>query len=201
MNPKKFRGWCLNGCGNEIKGSATKYCSLKCAHDAQRRPPVARQCLAECGKLITRPDRKYCSSRCHLDHDFRLRAQLLESGSYHVLGTSSFVRRYLRKRLGERCTACGWAERHPTTHKVPVEVEHIDGDWRNNRLDNLTLLCPNCHALTPTFRGLNRGHGRAHRLGGRGNPLRLHKTPVKRAAACREVIPARSIQLPLLLPT
>jgi hypothetical protein len=201
MNPKKFRGWCLSGCGDEIKGSATKYCSLKCAHDAQRRPPVARQCLGECGRLITRPDRKYCSSRCHLDHDFRLRAHLLESGSYHVVGTSSFVRRYLRKCLGERCTACGWAGPYPKTHKVPVEVEHIDGDWRNNRLDNLTLLCPNCHALTSTFRGLNRGRGRVHRVGGRDNPLRLHKKPVQRTADCREVIQARSIQLPLSLPT
>lgn len=201
MNPKKFRGWCLNGCGNAIKKDATKYCSSRCTGRAQRRLIVATQCLGECGRLVTRPDRKYCSSRCHLDHDFRLRAQLLESGSYHVLGTSAFVRRYLRQRLGEQCTACGWAERHPKTRKVPIEVEHIDGDWRNNRLENLTLLCPNCHALTSTFRGLNRGRGRAHRLGGRGNPLRFHKKPVKRAAACREVIPARSIQLPLLLPT
>jgi hypothetical protein len=44
-----------------------------------------------------------------------------------------------------------------------VEVEHIDGNWRNNLPENLTLLCPNCHALTPTFRGLNRGHGRPGR--------------------------------------
>jgi hypothetical protein len=175
MNPKKFRGWCLNGCGNELNKGATKYCSLKCVHHAQRRPIVARQCLGECGKLVTRPDRKYCSSKCHLDHDFRLRTELLESGSYHVVGTSAFVRRYLGRRLGKRCTACGWAKRHPKTHKVPVEVEHIDGDWQNNRLDNLTLLCPSCHALTSTFRGLNRGRGRAHRLGGRANPLRLHR--------------------------
>jgi hypothetical protein len=54
---------------------------------------------------------------------------------------------------------------------VPVEVEHIDGDWRNNRVENLKLLCPNCHALTATFRALNRGRGRAKRLGGRENPL------------------------------
>jgi hypothetical protein len=33
------------------------------------------------------------------------------------------------------------------------------------------LLCPNCHALTLTYRGLNRGHGRALRLGGRQNPF------------------------------
>ncbi len=35
---------------------------------------------------------------------------------------------------------------------IPLELEHIDGDPANNSIDNLTLLCPNCHALTPTFR-------------------------------------------------
>jgi predicted HNH restriction endonuclease len=39
-------------------------------------------------------------------------------------------------------------------------VEHIDGNYENDREKNLTLLCPNCHSLTPTFRALNRGNGR-----------------------------------------
>ncbi|MGP8100991.1 MAG: HNH endonuclease signature motif containing protein [Candidatus Cybelea sp.] len=135
-------------------------------------------------------------------HHFQRRVEILEAGLYSTTNFGGFLRRYLIRGFGESCTRCGWAQRNPVTKNVPIEVEHIDGDWRNNRLDNLTLLCPNCHALTSTFRGLNRGRGRAHRLGGRGNPLRFHKTPVKRAAAsCREVIPGRSIQLPLLLPT
>jgi predicted HNH restriction endonuclease len=52
-----------------------------------------------------------------------------------------------------------------------VEVEHIDGNWRNNQPSNLTLLCPNCHSLTPTYRALNWGRGREYRAGGRANPL------------------------------
>lgn len=88
------------------------------------------------------------------------------------------MRRYLIHRFGEKCSRCGWAKRNAKTGKVPVEVEHIDGDWRNNRVENLTLLCPNCHSLTETYRGLNRGRGRAHRLGGRGNPL-PRKQPLK----------------------
>ncbi len=38
---------------------------------------------------------------------------------------------------------------------IPLEVHHIDGDKNNNDLENLQLLCPNCHALTDTYRGRN----------------------------------------------
>lgn len=36
---------------------------------------------------------------------------------------------------------------------MPLELHHIDGNSRNNNLQNLTLLCPNCHTLTPNYRG------------------------------------------------
>ncbi len=58
---------------------------------------------------------------------------------------------------------CGWCERNPATGRVPLELEHVDGDWRNARPENLLLLCPNCHALTPTFKALNKGRGREPR--------------------------------------
>lgn len=38
---------------------------------------------------------------------------------------------------------------------IPLELEHINGINNDNRLENLTLLCPNCHAQTPTYRGKN----------------------------------------------
>jgi hypothetical protein len=170
MNPKKFRGWCTNGCGNPIKIGATKYCSFKCQHDFNR-------------KILT---------------------ELLESGTYQVVQTTPFLRNYLVGRLGERCSRCGWSERHPTTGRVPVEVEHIDGDWRNNRVKNLTLLCPNCHALTQTFRGLNRGRGRPYRLGGRGNPINCDapRPSTPKQALCKVLeSPSRQLELSLRLPT
>lgn len=151
MNPKKFRGWCLNGCGNAIKAGATKYCSFACQHQ----------------------------------HDHKRRLQLIESGQYQCRGGYAFLRKYLIRRLGERCARCGWNERHTKTAKVPIEIEHVDGNWENNRLDNLTLLCPNCHALTPTFRGLNRGRGRAYRLGGRDNPIKARCRPRSEFASCK----------------
>ena len=56
--------------------------------------------------------------------------------------------------LEQRCYNCGlmkWLE-----GIIPLELEHIDGNTRNNLRENLTLLCPNCHALTPTYRGKNK---------------------------------------------
>jgi len=37
-----------------------------------------------------------------------------------------------------------------------MEIEHIDGNYLNNKENNLTVLCPNCHSLTSTYKGTNK---------------------------------------------
>ena len=46
--------------------------------------------------------------------------------------------------------------------ELPLELDHIDGDCTNHTLENIRLLCPNCHALTPTWRGRNKGKQKIH---------------------------------------
>jgi len=52
------------------------------------------------------------------------------------------------------CERCGWAEQSEDG-RIPVELDHINGDRHDNRIENLRILCPNCHSLQPTHRGKN----------------------------------------------
>jgi len=53
-----------------------------------------------------------------------------------------------------KCEECGWAKKS-NDGRLPVELDHINGDSKDNRLENLRILCPNCHSLKPTHRGRN----------------------------------------------
>lgn len=79
-----------------------------------------------------------------------------------VLVNGSRVQSYgLKKRLilagikKAECELCGWSQVSPDG-RIPVELDHINGDRYDNRLENLRVLCPNCHSLQPTHRGRNK---------------------------------------------
>lgn len=126
------------------------------------------QCNKElvCNKK-TKRQTIYCSIRCQHDHQYEeyistwLRGE--RNGLKGACQISKHVRKWLISQRGEACWQCGWNEKHPVDNKVPLEADHIDGDHTNNTPHNLRLLCPNCHALTPTYKARNKGRGRHQR--------------------------------------
>lgn len=80
-----------------------------------------------------------------------------------VKETKPFVKKYLIDVRGDKCEQCFFSGINSNSGRSIIQLDHIDGNCLNNNLSNLRLLCPNCHAMTPTYGALNRGSGRSHR--------------------------------------
>lgn len=64
---------------------------------------------------------------------------------------SGNLKRHLIKKRGCQCENCkrkSWLK-----EPITLELHHIDGDRTNNQINNLQLLCPNCHSITNNWRG------------------------------------------------
>lgn len=77
-----------------------------------------------------------------------------------LIKNSDFQSNHLKQRLfkaglkSKFCEECGWSK-ISSDGRIPLELDHINGDSRDNRFENLRILCPNCHSLKSTHRGLN----------------------------------------------
>ena len=67
------------------------------------------------------------------------------------------IKKYFLNKKEYKCEKCGIE--HWNNEYIPLEIHHKDGNRKNNTIDNLELLCPNCHSQTETFRGRNTNKG------------------------------------------
>ena len=124
-----------------------------------------KNCL-NCSKQISNRN-KYCSLKCQKDYEFKLYIENWKNGkedgmrgAYQI---SMHIKTYLFEKHNYKCSKCGLGEVNQYTKKIPLEIEHIDGNYKNNNEENLIVLCPNCHSLTSTYKGANINFGRKAR--------------------------------------
>jgi hypothetical protein len=150
---------CLN-CEKDfesLKSRKRKYCGHSCraSHTNPQRNKNIRPCRF-CGSLFAGRNSAhvYCSRRCNFEDKDKARdRQVIEgAASDHV------VKKYLYKKYGHSCWECELTEWRGVP--IPLDMDHKDGNYENNTLDNVRLLCKNCHALTPTYGTRNKGNGR-----------------------------------------
>ncbi len=122
-------------------------------------------CL-NCNEPINKRN-KFCSNKCQKEYEYKEYIKKWKNnkttgirGEYQI---SMHIKTYLFNKYNNKCAKCGWGEMNLYTKNIPLEVEHIDGNYQNNKEENLILLCPNCHSLTSTYKGANREHGRKQR--------------------------------------
>lgn len=119
-----------------------------------------------CNKEIKNKN-KYCSVKCQKEYEYmnfiKKWKEGENSGMRGEYQLSMHIKTYLLEKYNNQCARCGWGETNQYTGKIPLEIEHIDGNYKNNKEENLIVLCPNCHSLTSTYKGANYNHGRKTR--------------------------------------
>ena len=87
----------------------------------------------------------------------RIKTDDILKGLYPDYQTYRLKLRLIREGyIEDKCQRCGWHEKAPGAEFTPCELHHKDGNSHNHLKENLELICPNCHSLTPNYRAKNK---------------------------------------------
>lgn len=137
-----------------------KFCTRSCSatYNNQLSKQISTRMCLYCDNVITlkfpKDSTKYCNMFCSSKHKHKKAIQLAKTGSPNVSVTT--YKRLLVELHGHKCTKCqitDWCN-----NPLSLHLDHIDGNSDNNCLENLRLLCPNCHSQTETFCGRNKAN-------------------------------------------
>jgi hypothetical protein len=146
-------------CGNSHTGGygSGRFCSIECARgfstkdkraEINERVSLKLSVLGEhvckrCGQLFDRRSRLAAHSRIHWT----------EIKPFEELSNDGARKKRLLKERGHKCEIClneTWQNQ-----SIPIEMDHINGNADDSSISNLRLICPNCHAQTPTYKRKN----------------------------------------------
>ena len=149
------------------------FCSLECRSKFQSEKMIGNDirkyetnnCL-NCSKQLGNHRKKYCDNKCQQEYQYNKYIEDWKMGLVDGLSSkyelSNFIKKYIKDKYNNKCCECGWNKVNPVTQTSPLEIHHIDGNYKNTTEDNLILLCPNCHSLTENYKALNK-NGRKER--------------------------------------
>jgi len=143
-----------------VKDKDRKFCSQSCSasfnNKGVRRHGIPTRECKHCGDefVKTKTRAKHCR-KCIEINVFN------KVSSFEVAGSDRSRKRILLEECGNKCFICKNSKWNG--QDIPLELDHIDGNHENSTRDNLRILCPNCHAQTPTYKNRNKGNGRESR--------------------------------------
>lgn len=148
------------------------FCNNSCSASYRNMGRVRKKKIQICSfckiEFSRKSHNKFCSIKCCTEYKRSSYLKEWKSGKINASLSgridSTYIREYIFNKYNNCCSICKWSERHTVTGKIPLQIDHKDGNSMNNKEENLRLLCPNCHSLTTTYGILNKGHGRSYRM-------------------------------------
>lgn len=145
--PKKEKTNCVvclkefTTCSYNLRKGNGKYCSVDCRYASSRK----KVNCSFCGKELTKRKSKkakhfFCNNECKYNAAASLQHEYATGPEQKDKGVNTYRKRALRL-LENKCSRCGYNE-----HKELLDVDHIDGNRQNNKIENLQILCVMCHA-------------------------------------------------------